>query len=96
MNLPDEIYVVVTQYDGSQGNANLIQIPLVWETYLDEYCSKSEAIERAKRLVNHYGEVKIGRLVFDLDDIDKAVNDMAATLTPEEKAQSMMEWFPSN
>jgi len=83
MNLPDEIFIVVTEHDGNQDHPNLTKIPLVLETYVDERCSMAAAIKQVKRLNNRYGETKIGRLVFDLDE----TLDLSDAMTPEEKAQ---------
>jgi hypothetical protein len=83
MNLPDEIYIVVTEHDGNQDHPNLIKIPLALETYLDENCSKAEAIKQVKRLSGRYGTTKIGRLVFDVDE----TLDLSDTMTYEEKVQ---------
>lgn len=83
MNLPDEIYIVVTEHDGNQEQANLKKIPLALETYLDEKCSKAEAIKQANRLRDRYGKTKIGRLVFDTDE----TIDRSDAMTPEEKVQ---------
>jgi len=92
MKLPDEIYIVVTESDMPVQYANLGTSPLALETTLDERCSKAAAIKKATQLNNLYGKTKIGRLVFDEDQ----TLDLSEAMTPEEKAQSMMEWFPSN
>ena len=83
MNLPDEIYIVVTEFDLPVQYANLGTSPLALETTLDERCSMAEAIKKAKQLNNRYGKTKIGRLVFDTDE----TLDLSDTITPEEKAQ---------
>ena len=62
MELPDEIFIVVTEFDGNE------PVPLALETFLDERCSKKEAIKRSRDIGNLYGETKIGQLVFDLDE----------------------------
>ena len=54
-----------------------------WKPHLDERCSKAEAIKKARRLNNRYGKTKIGRLVFDTDEI----LDLSDAMTPEEKSQ---------
>ena len=84
VNLPDEIFIVVTEHDGNQEQANLKKIPLVLETYVDERCSKAAAIKQVKHLNNRYGKTKIGRLVFDEDQ----TLDLSDAMTPEEIAQS--------
>jgi len=75
MKIPDEIFIVVIEFDGND------PVPLALETFLDDRCSKSGAIERAKRLVNYYGEVKIGRLVFDQEE----TSDMSEVMSPDDK-----------
>jgi len=65
MKLPKEIYIIVCEHDGSNDS-----IPITMETYLDERCSKDEADHRAALMGCRYGEVKIGRLVMDYDEID--------------------------
>jgi hypothetical protein len=77
MNLPDEIFIVVTEFDLPIQYADLGTSPLALETTLNENCSKAGAVKKAKQLNNRYGETKIGRLVFDVD----------VNMTPEEKAQ---------
>jgi hypothetical protein len=84
MNLPDEIYIVVTEHDGNQDLFNLKKIPLALETYLDEHCSKADAIEQVNRLSGRFGKTKIGRLVFDTDETQIDLSDV---MTPEEKSQ---------
>jgi hypothetical protein len=83
MNLPDEIYIVVTEFDMPAQYANLGTSPLALETTLDERCSKAGAVKQANRLSGRYGKTKIGRLVFDTDEI----LDLSDAMTPEEKAQ---------
>jgi hypothetical protein len=83
MNLPDEIYIVVSEFDDDQKHTHLRMTPVAWETDLDMHCSKAEAIKRANRLRTLYGHVKIGRLVFDTDE----TLDLSDAMTPEEKAQ---------
>ena len=83
MNLPDEIYIVVTEFDLPVQYANLGTSPLALETNLDERCSMVEAIKKAKQLNNRYGKTKIGRLVFDTDE----TLDLSDAMTPEEKPQ---------
>ena len=83
MNLPDEIYIVVTESDMPVQYANLGTSPLALETTLDKRCSKAEAIQKAKQLNNRYGKTKIGRLVFDTDE----TLDLSDAMTPEEKPQ---------
>jgi len=78
MNLPKEIYIVVLEHDGSNDG-----IPISWETYLDERCTREEAERRAALLRNRYGEVKIGRLVMDYDEID-----LSDAMTEEEIERS--------
>jgi hypothetical protein len=83
MNLPDEIYIVVTEFDAAQKHTHLRMTPVAWETDLDVHCSKAEAIKRARRLSALYGHVKIGRLVFDLDE----TLGLSDAMTPEEISQ---------
>jgi hypothetical protein len=83
MNLPDEIYIVVTEFDDDQKHTHLRITPVAWETDLDVRCSKAEAIKRARRLSTLYGKTKIGRLVFDTDE----TLDFSDAMTPEEKSQ---------
>jgi len=83
MNLPDEIYIVVTESDDDQKHTHLKMTPVAWETDLDVHCSKAEAIKRARRLSALYGHVKIGRLVFDEDQ----TLDLSDAMTPEEQGQ---------
>jgi hypothetical protein len=82
MNLPDEIYIVVTEFDDDQKHTHLRITPVAWETDLDVRCSKAEAIKRARRLSTLYGMTKIGRLIFDEDE----TLDLSDAITPEEKA----------
>jgi hypothetical protein len=85
MNLPDEIFIVVVGYDGVHEES---KIPVALETYLDERCSIDAAIETINRFGNNFGEVKIGRLVFD---IDEPFIDLSDVMMPEEeKAQFQM------
>jgi len=63
MNLPDEIYVVITEHDGNPDNPK----PFIMETYVNESCSKAEVMKQVNSMNNRYGDVKIGRLVFDED-----------------------------
>jgi hypothetical protein len=84
MNLPDEIYIVVTEFDAAQKHTHLRMTAVASETYLDKRCSKSEAIKKANQLKTLYGHVKIGRLIFDMDE----TLDLSDAMTPEEKAQS--------
>lgn len=83
VKLPDEIYIVVTEHDGNQEQADLKKIPLVLETYVDERCSLAAAIKQVKRLNNRYGKTKIGRLIFDEDQ----TLDLSDAMTPEEKTE---------
>ena len=83
MNLPDEIYIVVSEFDDDQKHTHLRITPVAWETDLDVRCTKAEAIKRARRLSTLYGKTKIGRLVFDLDE----PLDLSDAITPEENAQ---------
>ena len=76
MNLPKEIFIVVTEHDGSNDG-----IPITWETHLDYRCSRDEAERRAKILTNRYGETRIGRLVMD----DEEFIDLSDAMTEEEK-----------
>jgi hypothetical protein len=62
MELPDEIFIVVTEFDGNE------PVPLALETFLDERCSKAQAIQKARSLGNRYGKLKIGRLIFDQEE----------------------------
>ena len=62
MNLPDDIFIVVTEFDGNE------PVPLALETFLDDRCSKAEAIKKARSLGNRYGKLKIGRLIFDQEE----------------------------
>jgi hypothetical protein len=78
MNLPDEIYIIVCENDGTDENPN---IPIALETYLDERCNKEEADHRAALLGCRYGEVKIGRLVMD----DEEIVNFTDAMTEEEK-----------
>jgi hypothetical protein len=80
MNLPDEIYIIVTEHDGDQNYPR----PFIMETYVNESCSKVEVMKQVKRLGNCYGEVKIGRLVFDQDE----TLDLSDAMTPEEIAET--------
>jgi hypothetical protein len=80
---PDDKFIVVTEFDISEKYAHLRMCPIAWETFLDERCSKDEAIKRIRLVGNRYGETKIGRLVFDEDE----TMDLSDTTTPEEKAQ---------
>ena len=75
MNLPDEIYIVVTEFDGNE------PVPLALETFLDERCSKAEAIKKARCLGNRYGKIRIGRLIFDQDE----TLVLSAAATPDDK-----------
>jgi hypothetical protein len=84
---PDDKFIVVTEFDISDKYAHLRMCPIAWETFLDERCSKAEAIKKARRLSTLYGKTKIGRLVFDTDE----TLDFSDTMTPEEKAQSTSE-----
>jgi hypothetical protein len=83
MKLPDEIYIVVTEFDDDQKHTHLRITPVAWETDLDVRCSKAEAIKRARLLSTLYGKTKIGRLVFDVDE----TLDLSDTMTSEEKSQ---------
>ena len=83
MNLPDEIYIVVTEFDDDQKHTHLRITPVAWETDLDVRCTKAEAIKRARRLSTLYGKTKIGRLIFDLDE----PLDLSDSKTPEEISQ---------
>jgi hypothetical protein len=65
---PDDKFIVVTEFDISEKYPYLRMCPIAWETFLDERCSKKEAIKRSRDIGNLYGETKIGRLVFDLDE----------------------------
>ena len=79
MNLPDEIFIVVVGYDGVHEES---KIPVALETYLDKRCSIDAAIETINRFDNHFAEVKIGRLVFDLDE---PFIDLSDVIIPEEE-----------
>jgi len=68
MKLPNEIYIVVTEFDMPIQYADLKRPPLALETTLDERCSKVEAIKKAMQLNNLYGKTKIGKLVFTEDE----------------------------
>ena len=84
MNLPDEIFIVVTEFDLPAQYADLGTSPLALETTLNENCSKAGAVKKAKQLNNRYGKTKIGRLVFDTDE---AQIDRSDIMTQEEKAR---------
>jgi len=84
MNLPKEIYIVVTELDMPEKYANLGTTPLALETTLDDRCSMVEAINKAKKLNNLHVKTKIGRLVFDLDETQI---DLSDAMTPEEISQ---------
>jgi len=88
MNLPKEIYIVVTELDMPEKYAYLGTSPLALETTLDEQCSMVEAIKKAKRLNNLHVKTKIGRLVFDTDETQI---DLSDAMTPEEKTEET--WF---
>jgi hypothetical protein len=75
MNLPDEINIVVTEFDGNE------PVALALETFLDDRCSKAEAIKKARSLGNRYGKLKIGRLVFDQEE----TLDMSDAMSPDDK-----------
>jgi len=67
MILPKEIYIVVCEHDGSNDG-----IPIAVETYINERCSSREVAEHRAALEgcrSRYGEVKIGRLVMDDEEI---------------------------
>ena len=81
MKLPKEIYIVICEYDG--GNDG---IPIAMETYLDERCSKDEADHRAALMGCRYGEVKIGRLIFENNQED--IIDLSDAMTDEEIERS--------
>jgi len=64
MNLPGDIYIVVTGFGGPTGDL----IKTAQKTRLNEECSLSAAIESAKYWHWHFNHTRIGRLVFDDDD----------------------------
>jgi len=84
MKLPKEIYIIVCEHDGSNDS-----IPITMETYLDERCSKDEADHRAALMGCRYGEVKIGRLIFENEQEDQI--DLSDAMTEEEIERS--KWF---
>jgi hypothetical protein len=75
MNLPDEIFIVVTEFDGNE------PVPLALETFLDDRCSKAEAIKKVRSLGNRYGKLKIGRLIFDQEE----TLDNSDVMSPDDK-----------
>jgi len=64
MKLPDEIYVVVLEDDGTKEGD-----PIVFETNINEQTTKETALERAKFVKDsHKKETTIARLVFYEND----------------------------
>ena len=82
MELPEEFYVVVGEFDTSEkrhqesGAAK----PIVFETTAN-FASKKHALGMAKRYeANGYGETKIGRVIFSDLDQAKPVKAVAGLL----------------
>jgi hypothetical protein len=59
MNLPDEIFIVVTEYNISFLHDHSRTSPLAWETRLYAHGSKDKAIERIALIGNSYGNAII-------------------------------------
>lgn len=83
MKLPKEIYLVVTEHDGSKDGQ-----PIVWETYLNEHSTKEGALRQAERLNNRFGETRIGRLIIEEENEEEfPFIDLSDVITDEEIQQ---------
>ena len=75
LSLPNDIYIVMTEFDVSLKYSTLHRFPRIWGTILlENLCSIEAAITRIKLIGGLYGESRIGRIVFD--DYDSLVKDL--------------------